>query len=123
MLAECEQKGTPGLILQETAIAVPALHLAIERKSQVEFARRLLDILDVSRAPEPVTVPETGQTLTRREAEVLQLIAGGASNQDLAKRLVVSENTVKAHVTNIFAKMNVTSRTQAIARAHELHLV
>jgi len=110
------------LILRETIIAGPLLRLAIERKSHVEFARRLLDILDTAGALKPVPVPDTGETLTPREVEILKLIATGASNHTIAEKLVISEHTVKVHVTNILAKLRVSSRTQAAARARELHL-
>ena len=122
-LAECEQMNLPGLILQETMIAVPLLRLAIERKSHVDFSQRLLDQLSASDFPRPVPVPETGETLTARETEVLKLIVEGASNQAIAQRLVISEHTVKAHITSIFAKLQVASRTEAAARARELRLV
>ncbi len=51
--------------------------------------------------------------LTLREMEVLQLICEGKSNVDIAKILVISINTAKAHVSNIFQKLNVTDRVQA----------
>ena len=123
MLNECERDGMPGLILQECVIAIPLLRLAVEKKSHADFAKRLLDILNVSDEVKPVTVPDTGETLTPREVEILKLIAAGASNQAIAQKLVISEHTVKVHVTNILAKLRVTSRTQAAARARELRLV
>lgn len=55
--------------------------------------------------------------LTYREAEVLQLMAQGLSNQELAARLFLSEKTVKNHLTNIFRKIHVTDRTQAVIYA------
>jgi LuxR family maltose regulon positive regulatory protein len=122
-LAECEQRSMPGLILQEMDIAAPLLRLAVERKSHVQFAKRLLEILERAGEPKSVPVPDTGETLTPREVEILKLIAMGASNQAIAQKLVISENTVKVHVTNIHAKLHVSSRTQATARARELHLV
>jgi predicted ATPase/DNA-binding CsgD family transcriptional regulator len=61
--------------------------------------------------------------LTERELEILQLIAAGLSNREIADRLVVSINTVKTHLKNLFSKIEVTSRTQAILRAQELGLV
>ena len=122
-LAECERRNMAGLILRESTLAIPLLRLAIEKKSNVDFAQRLLDQLSASNSPKPVPVPETGQTLTVREVEVLKLIAEGASNQVIAQRLVISENTVKAHITSIFAKLQVASRTEATARARKLRLV
>ena len=54
---------------------------------------------------------------------MLQLVAAGCSNQEIASRLVISITTVKTHVGNIFHKLGVTSRTQAIARAEALGLL
>src|SRR5699024_2006538 len=55
--------------------------------------------------------------LTRRECEVLQLLAEGKSNRDVAESLEISEKTVKNHVSNILQKLNVKDRTQAVVRA------
>ncbi|MFL5690282.1 MAG: response regulator transcription factor, partial [Ktedonobacteraceae bacterium] len=52
-----------------------------------------------------------------RELEVLQLLAGGASNQEIATALVVTPGTVKLHVSHIFSKLGVNSRTRAVIRA------
>ena len=61
--------------------------------------------------------------LTSREYEVLQLIAGGLSNQEIASRLFVSLNTVKTHTSNLFAKLDVQRRTQAVQKAQALGLL
>jgi LuxR family maltose regulon positive regulatory protein len=61
--------------------------------------------------------------LSRRELELLGLIAEGLSNQDIAERLFLSPHTVKVHVRNIYAKLDVSSRTQAVARARALDLL
>jgi ATP/maltotriose-dependent transcriptional regulator MalT len=58
--------------------------------------------------------------LSARELEVLELLTQGASNQEIAHHLTVTIHTVKRHVSNIFAKMDVTNRTQAVARSREL---
>lgn len=58
-----------------------------------------------------------GERLTMRELEVLQLIAKGMSNQEIAQRLFLSEKTVKNHLTNIFRKIDVADRTQAVLYA------
>lgn len=61
-------------------------------------------------------------TLTPREREVLDLIAGGLGNAGIATRLGVSPNTIGNHVTNIFAKLHVATRAEAIVRAREAGL-
>jgi DNA-binding CsgD family transcriptional regulator len=61
--------------------------------------------------------------LSPRELEVLQLIAEGLSNQEIAARLFVSLNTVKTHSANLFVKLDVRRRTQAIEKARKLNLI
>lgn len=123
VLAECEHRGTPGLILQEGAAIVPALRLAAERGVHTTYAAYLLDLLGAGVEPRPVRVPETGETLTRREVEVLRLMTAGAGNREIAEQLVISQTTVKTHVSRILRKLNVSSRTQAAARARGLRVV
>lgn len=61
--------------------------------------------------------------MSERELEVLGLIAEGLSNREIASRLYLSLNTIKAHTRNIYGKMGVNSRTQAISRAQELNFL
>ncbi len=61
--------------------------------------------------------------LSGRELEVLHLIAIGDSNYEIAEQLVVAVSTVKRHVSNIFSKLGVTNRTQAVARAREFGIL
>jgi DNA-binding NarL/FixJ family response regulator len=61
-------------------------------------------------------------TLTDREREILGMIAAGWSNTDIARRLVLSDKTVRNHVSNVFAKLQVADRAQAIVRAREAGL-
>ncbi len=63
------------------------------------------------------------ERLTDREMEVLQLMSKGQSNRDIAKHLTISEKTVKNHITNIFRKLQVEDRTQAVLFALKNHLV
>lgn len=67
--------------------------------------------------------PVLVEPLTDREQEVLQLLAAGASNQAIADRLVISIATTKKHINNIFGKLHTRSRTEAVARARDLHLL
>ena len=60
------------------------------------------------------------EPLSQREQEVLQLIALGQTNQEIALQLVVSRGTVKAHTASIYRKLNVANRTEAVARARQL---
>ena len=57
--------------------------------------------------------------LTERELEILELIARGLNNTEIARRLVVSDKTVRNHVSNVFTKLHVADRAQAIVRARE----
>lgn len=67
--------------------------------------------------------PQDGHGLTPRELEVLRLVAAGNSNRAIAAELVVSERTVDRHVSNMFAKLRVSSRTAATAYAYEQRLL
>lgn len=62
-------------------------------------------------------------SLTSRESEVLELVATGLSNQQIADVLVITIHTVKEHLKNIFTKLDVNKRTMAVARAREIGLV
>jgi LuxR family maltose regulon positive regulatory protein len=62
-------------------------------------------------------------SLTRREQEVLRLLAAGASNQDIAHTLVISLDTVKKHVSNLLGKLGASNRTQAISQARARSLL
>jgi predicted ATPase/DNA-binding CsgD family transcriptional regulator len=76
------------------------------------------------RRPAPTSVPPPLlDPLSQRELEVLQLVAGGASNQEIATALVVAPGTVKLHVSHILSKLGVNSRTRAILRARDLGLL
>ncbi len=61
--------------------------------------------------------------ISKREFEVLELIAAGLSNQDIAGRLFVSNSTVKTHVSNVLAKLDANRRTEAIANAKKMRII
>lgn len=123
-LAECETAGVPGLVLREGAVIMtPLLRLAMERGAHASFAARLLDLLGGTAELHRVHVSDTGETLTAREVEILRLIAQGASNRAITEQLIITERTVKTHVTSILRKLNAQSRTHAAARARDLRIV
>jgi LuxR family maltose regulon positive regulatory protein len=74
-------------------------------------------------APPPASLPPLFEPLSEREREVLQLVAEGLSNQQIAQRLVLSLHTVKLHIKHLLAKLGATNRTQAVARARAFHLL
>jgi DNA-binding NarL/FixJ family response regulator len=86
------------------------------------LAAKILDEF-VRLTHEPVTRAEHRDQLSEREREVLQLIAGGETNKEIAARLVISENTVNFHVKNILAKLHLRNRAQAVAYALQSGLV
>jgi len=61
--------------------------------------------------------------ISKREYEVFQLMAEGLSNQEIADKLFVSLNTIKTHISNIFLKLEVNRRTQAVQKGKELRLI
>jgi LuxR family maltose regulon positive regulatory protein len=73
--------------------------------------------------PLPPSVQPLIEPLTPREREVLQLIAAGLSNPEIAEELVIAVTTVKTHVKNIYGKLQVTRRFEAAARAQDLNLL
>ena len=61
--------------------------------------------------------------ISARELEVLQLISDGLSNQEIGEKLFISESTIKTHVSNLFVKLDVKRRTQAVIRAKEWRII
>jgi LuxR family maltose regulon positive regulatory protein len=128
-LAFAEPGGFIRIFVDEGPPMAHLLYKALSRGIARDYVRRLL-------AAFPVTEP--GQTdvskilasnseliepLSDRELEVLRLFAEGLTNREIASRLFLALNTVKAHAGNIYGKLNVHSRTQAIARAQALGLL
>ena len=89
---------------------------------EIERAQAVFDSLTASPAVRALQVKDR-QKLTPREVEILQLISTGLNNQAIAERLFISEHTVHRHVANTLAKLNVSSRSAAVAQAGRLGLL
>ncbi|MEJ2208839.1 MAG: LuxR C-terminal-related transcriptional regulator, partial [Anaerolineae bacterium] len=126
-LSLAEPEGRARLFLDEGPPMARLLYRAGEEGIVAAYAGRLLAAFPREGAapaphrgsPSPVAMVEP---LTAREREVLQLIAAGLSNKEIAQQLVVSVGTVKSHAHNLYGKLGVSGRTQALARARELGL-
>ena len=87
------------------------------------IARRMMNFFhEFSAAPRPAAPSLAFPELTDREREILNLIAQGHNNTEIAERLSLSPKTVRNHVSNIFSKLQVADRAQAIVRAREAGL-
>ena len=105
------------------------LYEALSHEIAPDYVQRLLKAFPVEE-PEKTDAPQSHgpdteliEPLSERELEILQLIAKGLTNQKIGARLYLSLNTVKAHTRNIYGKLGVNSRTQAVARAQSLGLL
>ena len=125
-LAQAEPQG---YIYQFVSVGPPVqqlLQLALQENLYPAYVRKLLaafppDEATSSFAPTPQDQPLI-EPLSARELEVLALLADGCSNQEIAAQLIIALGTVKRHVSNIYGKLGVNSRTQAVAYAREIGL-
>ena len=129
-LAAPEQWFRP--FLETNTSCMPLLSLALQGESLTTEARTfikgLLRLSGSSRADSQISQAEidslsTAASISPREQEVLRLMCAGCSNREMAGKLSISESTIKTHVGNIYLKLNVNSRVQAILYAKELKLV
>jgi LuxR family maltose regulon positive regulatory protein len=126
-LSLAKSEGLVRLFLDSGPPMGELLQQAAARGIAVDYAGKLLAFF----AGKEQSLPESSSTpasmlaepLSQREFEVLELIAAGLSNREIAEQLVVAISTVKTHLNNIYGKLNVSSRTQAVARARVLKLI
>jgi len=127
------QAGASGYLLKDIPAAdlAQAVRLAYAGIYQLDTAvagklfgalRQETEETAVSNPPDPAQTA-AAHDLTDRELEVLRLIATGATNREIATRLVVSEGTVKNHVSSILSRLGLRDRTQAALYAHEHNLI
>jgi LuxR family transcriptional regulator, maltose regulon positive regulatory protein len=126
-LALAEPNGFVRIFIDEGNPMAALLAEAASQGIMPDYAATLLDALRAGERidkgpPDPPSGPLIA-SLTRREREVLQLVAEGLSNQEIGDRLFLSLSTVKGHNLKIFDKLQVQRRTEAVARARELRLL
>ena len=133
-LKKAESEGFISLFVEEGRAISNLLALSLRRKqiepTQTSYLQRVLAAFpDPRPVDEPPSLADAAddlkliEPLTAREREVLNHIAAGDSNQVIADKLVITLSAVKKHTRNIFAKLNVSSRTQAVARARQLKII
>jgi DNA-binding NarL/FixJ family response regulator len=125
---EALRAGVSGFLLKDA----PAEQLVVAVRSVAAgdalidpvITRRLISRFTLAaKPPGPGGVPEALSALTAREVEVFRLVARGQSNAEIARGLVVEENTVKTHVSRILMKLGLRDRVQAVVLAYESGLV
>jgi LuxR family maltose regulon positive regulatory protein len=124
-----EPGGFIRIFVDEGPLMAHLLYESLSHGTASKYPQRLLAAFPVAE-PERVAskksqVDQSGliEPLSDREIEVLQLIARGLTNRDIATRLFLSLHTVKAHTRNIYSKLNVHNRTQAITRSQQLGIL
>jgi DNA-binding NarL/FixJ family response regulator len=110
--------GAIGYLLKDTEADELRRAIKAAANGQVQLSPQA-----AARLVREVRLPESPESLTERETEVLRLLAQGQSNKEIARTLVIGEKTVKTHVSNILAKLGVPSRTQAALYAVRIGLV
>lgn len=121
--------GALGYLLKDVSSdkLVEAIHAAARGESFLQpsvAAKVLAEFNRLERAAgAPPPPPDLVEPLSERELEILRLVAAGDSNKEIAALLVITEGTVKNHVTNILGKLGVRDRTQAALRAREMGLL
>ncbi len=121
-MALAEPEGYVRVFLDEGEPMARLLHQAQAHHLETAHLPQLLSALPrtsdtAAPTPQPLLEP-----LSARELEVLKLIAAGHSNEEIAAKLIISVKTAKRHISNIYGKLGVKSRTQAVALARELKL-
>ncbi len=111
------QNGAMGYLLKDTpseelAVAIRAVHRGYTQLGP-GIVKKLLTQFPATTTAQPSSPPPNLTELTKREKEVLRLIATGANNREIAQNLYISEGTVKNHVTNILNRLELRDRTQA----------
>lgn len=109
--------GAIGYLLKDTQAEELTRAIKAAANGQVQLSPQA-----AARLVREVRAPESPETLTERETDVLRLLAQGKANKEIAAALFIGENTVKTHVSSILVKLGVQSRTQAALYARQIGL-
>lgn len=119
--------GARGFLLKDVSLeslveAIDAVHRG-ETLIQPAVTERVLKGFTELQTQSKVERDPIQEPLTQREIEIVRLMAGGYSNKEISRAIFKSEGTIKNHVSNILAKLNVRDRTRAVLKALELGLI
>ncbi len=120
VLSLAEPENHVRIFLDRGASMAALLHDFVARQGAAPYVERLLKAFTLSPGS---LLSSPGESLSEREHEILSLLASGLSNREVAERLVITIGTVKWYAHNIYGKLGVSSRTQAIAEARRLQLL
>jgi DNA-binding NarL/FixJ family response regulator len=117
-VVDAVRAGAIGYLLKDTESDELIRAIKAAAAGQVQLSPKA-----AARLMREVRTPDNPEALTDRETEVLRLLASGQANKEIAQTLSIGEKTVKTHVSNVLAKLNVSSRTQAALYAVRIGLV
>jgi len=123
-----EQEGFIRTFLDHGEELIPFIHLTASRNITPNYAQKLLKAFSgqPSRADQVTKTTlqkDLVEPLTARELEILRQLAAGQTNQEIAQAMIVSVNTVKSHLKNVYGKLGANNRRAAVAQARVLGLI
>jgi DNA-binding NarL/FixJ family response regulator len=124
VLAAAIRAGASGYLVKDCSTEEIASAVRMAASGETALSPQLAaSMLNEVRKLDPPTAPDEERVVTRREEEVLQLIADGCSTSEVAEKLFISQKTVKNHLASIYQKLDARDRTQAVLQAVRMGIV